>query len=307
MIVIKLVCLFSALCLIIVLCARALNKGMLKNKGAAVSFVLSVCGFGVLMLIGYLFFGKISIALQFAMALTVIVSIIMLFKNLKTEFSLMIQGIMKDWGIYFLIVVILTTISLFFPNNNLIFNSSSDTIQREALIGKSEPVMHLFYNANPKSEKVFNDPINLDADFTIELIVKPFKDQVNYSNIISTHKDFKGFTVEKDNTQGLNFNFFYGDGKRWNTSKMFALKSDKWNYIAIVVNTNGINVYLNGKNVSYTKANLPIQDSGEKISIGNWFVGTRPFNGIIREVLIQGIALNDSDIIKNWNQIRRSI
>ncbi len=148
----------------------------------------------------------------------------------------------------------------------------------------------------------------LSDSFTIEVIVKPSKNQVAYADIIGNHPGYnyyEGFVIQQDNQNQNVYTFGFGNGKEWLPGVKFKLNEEKWNYLAVVVvEKNMIKVFNNGILVASVDAKDSIKNSKMPLEVGNWINGDRPFNGLIEEVRISNGSLSENEILSNWQEIQ---
>ncbi len=161
--------------------------------------------------------------------------------------------------------------------------------------------------ANAGSEKA---PVNLNEDFTLEIIAKPTTNQQPYavllSNLFNNNNAYKGFSIQMDaNNQGR-YSFVVSK----NDSLLhadFILEANTWNYITIVSNKNNIKVFNNGKLYSALDKSTVISNSTMPIIIGNSSNKKCHFSGLIKEVKISNNTIDEAEIIKNRESIRAEL
>lgn len=172
-------------------------------------------------------------------------------------------------------------------------------------------VLHVGFEHGFINRGVKLEPVNMNnKSFSIEVIVKPFKDQVAYAGIIGNHPGYngtEGFVIQQD---GKNINTYYysfGNGKEWSHPIKFKLNEGEWNYLVIVVNKDNIDIYNNGLIVNSSQTKSSILNSKMPIYIGNWINNDRTFSGRIYEIRIVNSSKSNEDILSNWNYIQKYI
>lgn len=177
-----------------------------------------------------------------------------------------------------------------------IFPSSSD-----------KDILHLSIMKNNSPYISFDKAINFGKDYSIELLVKPYGNEVPYSSIIGNHpgaSGHEGFVIQRINTTDF-YNFTFGDGKKWINSKPFLLDMDIWNYIVVVSNNNNLDVYKNGELISHEEVDGNIVNSSIPLYLYNWVHLDRKFNGIIDEFRISNEVKTDKTIQETWRNIQK--
>jgi len=154
------------------------------------------------------------------------------------------------------------------------------------------------------------DPISLGDSFTVEVIVKPRKEQISYSHIIGNHPGFnyfEGFALQQDGDTQNAYTFGYGNGKQWLPPVRFELAPEKWSYIVTAVEKGQMKVYRNGVLVAFGDADDSIKNSEMPLSVGNHNGKDRPFSGLIAEFRVSNRSLSNAEISQNWGHFQRSI
>lgn len=149
------------------------------------------------------------------------------------------------------------------------------------------------------------DMLTLQSCFSIEFIVKPFKAQVAYADIIGNHPgidNFAGFVIQQDNLNQNTYQFSYGTGKEFVSPINFKLKENQVNYVAINVDgkSKTIEAFVNGQLVERAKMPVQMKNSQMKTYISNWINNNRPFNGDIEEVRISNVLATQDQIQNTW-------
>ncbi len=143
------------------------------------------------------------------------------------------------------------------------------------------------------------DPLSINESFTIEIIVKPFMNQVSYAVIIGNHPGYEyyqGFVIQQDNQNQNVYTFGFGNGTEWLPGVKFKLNGEEWNYLVVVVDTNIIKVFNNSLLVASADARDSIRNSKMPLEIGNWIAKDRNFNGLIEEVRVSNGPLTENEI-----------
>lgn len=189
---------------------------------------------------------------------------------------------------------------------NRLFNYDSNTVFYERYDLKSDT----FKNNNDNVISIFNQAINknkiiLDDNFTIQMIVKPYENQVENADILSNHpgtKGYQGFAIEKDGKND-DYAFGYGNGTKWMPNLKFKLNVDKINYLVLMCKSNIVYGYLDGELVGEVNAQERIMNSDYPLSTKNWISGDRYFNGIVYEIKISNEIISKDKIAESWLEI----
>lgn len=153
--------------------------------------------------------------------------------------------------------------------------------------------------------KIEAAPLQLGADFSIQLIVKPHDQKAPNACIASTHPgygNYEGFALQRD---ASSFRFGFGDGKRWLPSMQIPMPGREWSFLSIVTRGRHLSVYRNGTLVSTLDAGGTMKNSAMPFIIGNWIQGDRPFNGELAELQVVARALSEAEIANDWASVRR--
>lgn len=140
------------------------------------------------------------------------------------------------------------------------------------------------------------DPIYLNKDFSIEILVRPNKEQVPYAAILGNHpgKDyFEGFVIQQNSVNQNEYTFGFGNGKNWLPNIKFNLTENRLNHLLIDVRQNTTSIHVNGKFAGSVNTIESIKNSDMPLYIGNWVGGDRPFNGVVNEIRIINGDQND--------------
>ncbi len=173
-----------------------------------------------------------------------------------------------------------------------------------------DAVVHAWFRKGIIGTGAVAEVVSLKDDFTLEVIIKPSKDQVTYAHIMGNHPGynyFEGFAVQQDGNNQNVYTFGYGNGKQWLSSVRFELPPVKWSYLAIVVERNMIKVFRNGSLVASADARNSIKNSSMPVSVGNWIGRDRPFKGIIYEVRVLDRPLSENEIWSNWKNVQEKL
>lgn len=157
---------------------------------------------------------------------------------------------------------------------------------------------------------VSSGPLTMNDDFSLEVIVKPSKNQRAYAHIIGNHPGYnyyEGFAIQQDGNNQNVYTFGYGNGKQWLPSVQFELPPEKWSYLAIVVESNMIKVFRNGFLVASADATDSIKNSGMPFWVGNWVNQDRLFSGLIDEVRVLNSPLPEEEIDLTWRNVREKL
>ena len=178
------------------------------------------------------------------------------------------------------------------------------------LNGGRDPILHAWFGNGTIGADAISEVVSLKEDFTVEVIAKPDKKQGTNAHIIGNHpgyKYFEGFAMQQDGDNQNVYTFGFGNGKQWLPPVRFRLTAEEWNYLAIVVKNNQIEVYKNGFLVTSGDAGDSIKNSEMPILLGNGVSHDRPFNGNIYEVKILNHTLSKNDIRRNWKRIKEKM
>jgi len=179
--------------------------------------------------------------------------------------------------------------------------------ESELILKTSDNVLlHVGFKKGIISDDVSFDPLSLSNVFTVEVILKPFENQVVHAGIMGNHpgyQGYEGFVIQQDNQNQNVYSFGFGNGTEWLPGVKFKLNEEKWNYLVVVVEKNIIKVFNNGMLVASIDAKGSIKNSETPLEIGNWINRDRPFNGLIEEVRISNGSISENEIVVNWQEI----
>jgi len=177
--------------------------------------------------------------------------------------------------------------------NQFFFKNEPNTIYHES--------SEIFYNQKK---------INLNNYFTIQVLVRPYADQVPYATILGSHpgtNNFEGFVIQQANLSQNNYSYIFGTGKSWESPLKFHLDDNEWNYLVIIAEDEKIFAYNNGILINSTNLGSTIKNSDIPLDIGNWIGNDRAFNGVIKEVMISNSSLSTETIKSNWEYVQKNV
>jgi len=161
------------------------------------------------------------------------------------------------------------------------------------------------------SDMIFvQNPIRLNDNFTIQVLVKPSAIQLPYAAIVGNHpgyNNFEGFIIQQDGSNQNDYTFVYGNGTSWEPGIKFHLNAMEWNYLVVRVENKKILVYRNGELIGSVNVTGTFKNSEMPLFIGNWIGKDRQFTGSIREVLISDSSISDNIIKSNWRSIQNNV
>jgi hypothetical protein len=136
------------------------------------------------------------------------------------------------------------------------------------------------------------------GDFSIEILLKPNEKQVANAHILGNHGNASGFALQS--RQDNLYYFVYGIGGSFQFLEGIKLDPKKFSYLVIAKRNNLIVAYVNGKKMAVLQLNTTQgTDSGLNCFLGNWELGSRQFEGEIREIRISSKSINEADILAN--------
>lgn len=188
--------------------------------------------------------------------------------------------------------------------------SKTKTIGELRLKNGENVVLHTGFRGGNIGNGVELKALSLNADFSIEIVVKPLYNQVAYAGIIGNHPGYnyyEGFVVQQDGNNQNVYTFGYGNGKEWAPGVRFKLTEGEWAYVAIIVENSNIKVYKNGILIISAKTRGSIANSTMPICIGNWINNDRPFNGLVDEVRILSHVLSDEEVKVNCSILQERL
>jgi hypothetical protein len=175
-----------------------------------------------------------------------------------------------------------------------------------------EVLVHVGFESGFIDKGVTLKPVALKESFTIEVIVKPSSEQVNYAGIVGNHPGdgFEGFVIQQASDEQNVYYLTYGDGKKWIFSFRFSrLNAGTWAYLTAVVDRTDVKLYVDGKHFSSQDAQGVIKNSALPLVVGSVMEegGKRSFNGLIEEVRISNAALPAKEISTNWSNLQKAL
>jgi hypothetical protein len=178
------------------------------------------------------------------------------------------------------------------------------------LQGPHRPRWHAGFKEGLQVSGMPGAPVLLGRTFSIEVLVKPARDQTANAALIGNHPgvpDHQGFVVCHAGNPGV-YNLVLGTGTRWDFALAFPLAPERWNYLAIVVEESAVKAYRDGLLVASRAGQVPpVEESPLPLQLGDWDQGGRQFRGVIKEARILGRALRESDIARNQERIRQAL
>lgn len=172
-------------------------------------------------------------------------------------------------------------------------------------------LLHLSSQKELGQNGILRPAMNLNKDFTIELLVKPGTSQVANSNLlVNAFTDSigpSGITLQQNGANVNQFLFAYGGGTNWSAAAMFMLNPSEWNYIVVAVKDNVIKVYNNSKVVTTEKVAFSIKNTNSPLVIANGIMQNNAFNGLIREVKITNDTISGETIEANFNSVKTTL
>lgn len=233
---------------------------------------------------------------------------------LKKDLIPFVQGLLDKN--YYVVTTDMMRIAELLPEikyNNVISDGRYSAIKRDSVTfllptKEANELVHIGITAPLGKNGITQPKLNLNTDFTVELLVKPGTQQVENSSILVNAMTDSigptGFTFQQNGPYHNQFLFAYGGGKAWTPPAMFMLQANEWNYIVISVQNNTIKVFNNGKLVASEKADFSIKNIDVPLVIGNGIGRNNEFNGWIKEVKIENNTISEEEIINNYNLLK---
>jgi hypothetical protein len=182
-----------------------------------------------------------------------------------------------------------------------------ETLKR-LLPKKRGDLLHIAFEKGYIGKGVALEPVVLQYEYTIEVILKPSKQQVAYAGIVGNHTPdggLEGFVVQQVALEQNVYTLCVADGLKGACSAKFTLKEGTWHYLAVVCNDmNTLQIYIDGSLVGKLTPMNKLKNSPLPLRIGNWENGNRPFSGAIAEVRIANSPLSEKDIRMRWNKLK---
>lgn len=156
--------------------------------------------------------------------------------------------------------------------------------------------------------------LDVKGDFTMEIVVKPLGPQGKTAMILNNLTQFafegiRGMTFQLSNDAQDQYLFGYSNGTPTVPFASFRVESNKWHYIAAVVNKDGLKVYDNGKLVGTAAGGgqMPMVNSELPLTLGNRSNRDAQFKGYIRELKISDGNLDEAEIIARGQKLDASL
>ncbi len=129
-------------------------------------------------------------------------------------------------------------------------------------------------------------------NFTVSAWIKPAGIQEDYASIIMNDGDAAGLNFrEGNNTLG----YHWLNGGQWWWDSNLEVPQDEWSYVTLVVDPNGISIYLNGVQSRHNIAISPLDITSMKVgSYKAW--NSRNYFGEIDEVCLWNRSLTEDEI-----------
>ncbi len=148
-------------------------------------------------------------------------------------------------------------------------------------------------------------PLKVKDTFTMEIILNPSLNQVDYATVLSTVTDAdlnRGFILQQVKDFKTQYVFAFRNVNKEIITIGFSLPADTWNYLAITMWGDKIKIYNNGKLLVAQANTSPILNSNEPLSVGDVFRQTdRNFSGYIKEIKVTNGGLSEEDVLKNYS------
>ena len=152
---------------------------------------------------------------------------------------------------------------------------------------------------NQKGWVEMNAPAVVDTvDWTMGCWAKPKDSQKTWTNILSSHNNFRGISFEQFDNNLNRIGVAMGNGETWGGADFLQLKTGAWNHLVFTRKKRTGTWYLNGKvdNAKQMDSEKPVVASPSNFRIGNWVLGGREWNGIVDEAFIFERALGQEEI-----------
>lgn len=159
---------------------------------------------------------------------------------------------------------------------------------------------------NLRDSGIVQTPSNLSAfitnDITISMWIKPDSVQQLYANVLSSHGNGGGFTIEQLNT--VNNTYYFGwcyNNTCTGGNVVVQLTPNVWQNYTIVKSGSSVTHYVNGVQMATGNGTYSTIGAGYPMVIGDWTAGARNFNGQIDDLSIWNIAMTPGQISTNMN------
>ena len=179
-----------------------------------------------------------------------------------------------------------------------------DKLPAQTFFNREQPVFHRKYtsdtaglNARINDGGVGTAPVNLNTEFSAEVLFKPQRQIYPYATLMGDMNDTSGFIMANIiNTP----NYFFGiNGKGTGA----AIPGNDWAYCVMNVYPDHFEVYVNGVMASAFPLPKPFKASPEKLGIGNLGF-MRFYVGQIAEVSVANKAVDKAQIQATWESIK---
>ena len=160
-----------------------------------------------------------------------------------------------------------------------------------------EPNPQMAFEANEDYDYLVNETVNekLLSEFTFTAWVKPNGIQPDYSAIFSlssgdgNEKNVLNFR-ESNNTLGFHWN-----GTAWNWDSNLIVPANEWSFVAIIVTTSKVNLYVNESSFTFNFNSVPFDLN--RIILGSYYTwSSRNYKGLIEEATFWKRALSNEEI-----------
>jgi hypothetical protein len=138
----------------------------------------------------------------------------------------------------------------------------------------------------PTLKPPFNIPnAAIDQSFAVRMRLVPTEPQVDYAAPVSSHTgDNRGFAILHKPGAREGYMAVIGNGKAFWFSEPFTIPSGKESELFVTYNNGRLRVSLNQAVVVQKTGLGPIAPAAAPVTIGDWHLGGRKFNGEIRAV-----------------------
>lgn len=140
------------------------------------------------------------------------------------------------------------------------------------------------------------------GDFAVEIICTPTVSQPLNACLISNHPGVKGagFAVQRTGPAG-EFQCHFGNGEGFIGSTLFPMAPDREHYLVVSYEALTASIYLDGQLVQRLPLAVAIPPSTTLLTVGDWLLGDRRFQGTIQEVKLHEHALS-AEVITRTQQ-----
>lgn len=185
---------------------------------------------------------------------------------------------------------------------NAVADTSGNEYNGRLVAGKAKWVDGKYGQAlefNQKGWVEMNAPVVVDTvDWTMGCWAKPRDSQKTWTNILSSHNNFRGISFEQFDNNLNRIGVAMGNGETWGGAGFLQLKTGVWNHMVFTRKRKTGTWYLNGKmdHAKQMDSDKPVVASPSNFRIGNWVLGGREWNGIVDEAFIFERALSREEI-----------